>query len=311
VIHLLDLLGTSPSNLYPNDGGRTEMASTRTQAPKKPKTVAIVGAGISGLKAADILLAAGVDVKIFEARDRIGGRVHQIECGGHLVDVGANWIHDTDGNPLVDIAKRTHSELFWRPGASAIVGSDGRTRSPIITTWLGKSLNAIMAQAYDYSAKHSDEIDPGESLMDFVHEKAWSAYRGAPDYLQDLLNEAERFGLFIGERTSRQSLKFLTYEEGPGGTDAFNASTYREILGYIASRAAKAGVIHMGKEVTKITYDTFGDVKGVIVITADGMKETFDEVVITCPLGWLKQHQKAVFTPSLPRALSVAIDNVG
>lgn len=37
--------------------------------------IGIVGAGISGLRAADILLQNGLEVTIFEARDRIGGRV--------------------------------------------------------------------------------------------------------------------------------------------------------------------------------------------------------------------------------------------
>jgi monoamine oxidase len=39
------------------------------------KHVCIVGAGISGLRCADILLSHGFKVTILEARDRIGGRV--------------------------------------------------------------------------------------------------------------------------------------------------------------------------------------------------------------------------------------------
>jgi monoamine oxidase len=37
--------------------------------------VGIVGAGISGLRCADVLLSQGFEVTILEARNRIGGRV--------------------------------------------------------------------------------------------------------------------------------------------------------------------------------------------------------------------------------------------
>lgn len=40
-------------------------------------SVGIVGAGIAGLRCADVLIQAGMKVTILEARDRIGGRVAQ------------------------------------------------------------------------------------------------------------------------------------------------------------------------------------------------------------------------------------------
>jgi len=46
-------------------------------SPEIPKKVVIVGAGISGLRAAAVLLRHGVDVVILEGReDRIGGRIY-------------------------------------------------------------------------------------------------------------------------------------------------------------------------------------------------------------------------------------------
>lgn len=44
--------------------------------------ICVVGAGISGLRCADILLQQGFQVTILEARNRIGGRVSvsTVEC---------------------------------------------------------------------------------------------------------------------------------------------------------------------------------------------------------------------------------------
>lgn len=41
---------------------------------RRPR-VAVIGAGFSGLSCADVLMQNGAHVTIFEARDRVGGRV--------------------------------------------------------------------------------------------------------------------------------------------------------------------------------------------------------------------------------------------
>ena len=47
---------------------------------KRQPHICIVGAGVAGLRCADVLLDAGIKVTINEGRDRIGGRV-STECG--------------------------------------------------------------------------------------------------------------------------------------------------------------------------------------------------------------------------------------
>lgn len=37
--------------------------------------IAVIGAGLAGLRCADILIQNGAKVSVFEARDRVGGRV--------------------------------------------------------------------------------------------------------------------------------------------------------------------------------------------------------------------------------------------
>ncbi len=66
--------------------------------------VAVIGAGFSGLGAAQALASAGRDVTVFEARDRIGGRVWTDTRLGTPLDLGASWIHGVWGNPLTKLA---------------------------------------------------------------------------------------------------------------------------------------------------------------------------------------------------------------
>ncbi|HEX5610870.1 MAG TPA: flavin monoamine oxidase family protein [Solirubrobacterales bacterium] len=58
--------------------------------------VAVVGAGLAGLVAARGLAAAGANVVVLEARDRVGGRLLNEPIGdGKVVEVGGQWIGPT------------------------------------------------------------------------------------------------------------------------------------------------------------------------------------------------------------------------
>jgi phytoene dehydrogenase-like protein len=52
----------------------------------------VVGAGFAGLAAADALRAAGVEVTVLEARDRVGGRVWSVPFAGAVIERGAEFI---------------------------------------------------------------------------------------------------------------------------------------------------------------------------------------------------------------------------
>ena len=53
-----------------------------------PGRVLVIGAGLSGLRCADLLARRGFEVEIFEATDRVGGRVRTDEVDGFRLDRG-------------------------------------------------------------------------------------------------------------------------------------------------------------------------------------------------------------------------------
>ena len=60
--------------------------------------VLILGAGISGLRAAESFHDAGTSFIILEQSDRIGGRIRSEEFAGATIEQGAQWILATDFN---------------------------------------------------------------------------------------------------------------------------------------------------------------------------------------------------------------------
>lgn len=88
--------------------------------------IAIIGAGMCGLTAAQLLAANRKDVLVLEGRSRIGGRIWTDRSFGTTVDVGATWIHGPNGNPISELADRAGLSRIPTDDNSIIRGNGGR-----------------------------------------------------------------------------------------------------------------------------------------------------------------------------------------
>jgi protoporphyrinogen/coproporphyrinogen III oxidase len=87
--------------------------------PSTPRpTALVVGAGIAGLTAAYRLARAGIQVKVLEASDRVGGRMSSDRVNGHIIDRGAQFL-SSEYSLLLSLAKesgcapRIHETSRW------------------------------------------------------------------------------------------------------------------------------------------------------------------------------------------------------
>jgi monoamine oxidase len=114
---------------------RASAAKQKTAAAGRRVDVVIVGAGLAGLTAARDLTAAGRTVAVLEARDRVGGRVHNLDLGGGVVtEAGAEFIGPTQDR-IAALAKdvgvdtyptyNTGDNVYFRNGLALRYSSTG------------------------------------------------------------------------------------------------------------------------------------------------------------------------------------------
>lgn len=264
----------------------------------------IVGAGVAGLTAARLLHAAGRQVVVLEARDRIGGRTWTDRSPGFSVDRGASWIHGLDGNPLTELVAAFGMETAeftvgsFQAGGRPIANYDEEHReldAAATDAWLDD-----VAAADERLAAAVEASEHGESYADVV-ERALAGLGWDPE-------RTERVRAFHRHRTEEQCGADGDEVDAHGlDEDAIDGDEVVFPGGYdaLATALADGLDIRLGQPVTAVEWSA----AGVRVTTAS---ESFEagRVVVTVPLGVLKART-IDFEPALPEAVSGAIDRVG
>jgi monoamine oxidase len=139
------------------------LAACRDDDPARGPTVAIVGGGMAGVHAAYRLAQAGVSCTLFEATDRVGGRMFTgrgLFSNGHLCELGGEFV-DTNHATLWALAEELgivlddreagaagtlKPEVFWVAGVEVPEAT--------LLTQLEATVDGIAA---DYDAAESDD----------------------------------------------------------------------------------------------------------------------------------------------------------
>uniref|UniRef100_V5HSC8 Putative lysine-specific histone demethylase 1a n=1 Tax=Ixodes ricinus TaxID=34613 RepID=V5HSC8_IXORI len=122
---------------------------------KKHGKVIVIGAGISGLAAAQQLQQFGMEVLVLEARDRVGGRIATFRKSSYVADLGAMVVTGLGGNPITVLSKQIKMELHKIKQKCPLFESNGSTVPKDKDEMVEREFNRLL-EATSYLSHHLD-----------------------------------------------------------------------------------------------------------------------------------------------------------
>lgn len=262
--------------------------------------VVVVGAGIAGLAAARVLADNGVEVVVLEARDRIGGRILTVPLAGAAVDLGASWVHDGTGSPMLPYLRRNGIALddaritdmfgaadYWDPRT-------GTFPSPA----LREAVVAAFGELERLAPAAARRSDPRATISATLRTTL-------PDVDDTVRSTLGAFlGVFDGSDATGMgfaSLASFLLTTGASDADMFPRGGY----GRVVERLADGLRIRTSSPVRAVSDDGAG-----VTVTTDDEAVRGSYAIVTIPLGVLKSGD-VTFSPPLPGPVADGIDALG
>ncbi|KAJ8012899.1 hypothetical protein DPEC_G00047670 [Dallia pectoralis] len=295
--------------------------------PSSGVKVVVVGAGLAGLSAASTLVKAGFQhIQVLEAMSRPGGRVHTTRpFGQDIIELGANWIHGQEGNPLFHLARERGLLLEESGSAKTMCLPGSLTPNNYFFEESGRQLpvdevDQVCAFFRGVTSKaFGSELEPShsaQSLGGYLDQEFAQSPLGASKVGQRIFEWCKRSectdeaSSSLYEVSAVQLCHYVALEGGffnclgPGG--------YQALVDTLLDSLAPGSVlcdrpvhsIHWALEEERHAHP-------VSVRCRAGQCFNVDHVIVTVPLGFLKENATAMFEPALPVSKASAIESLG
>jgi monoamine oxidase len=263
--------------------------------------VIIIGAGIAGIIAGNELIKQGVKVLVLEGRERIGGRIWTDTRWNTPIDLGAGWIHGSQGNPLVKLAQDFQvSTVDFDFDDSVVYTANGEEFSNEEVEYYEELFEEFLNSINDLRSQRDDENKQDISLQQVIDKilEDEDLDQEEIEILNFLLNTSIEHEYAASLKDL--SLYYWDQGEGFGDDNLILPQGYNQLLNPLA----KDLDIKLNQIVEKIEWN-----QNIKITTNQGIFKS-KYAIITLPLGVLKSG-KVEFSPSLPDEKQEAIQRLG
>lgn len=269
--------------------------------------VLIIGAGISGLAAAHQLNHLGIKTTVLEAKDRIGGRIHDNSSLGVTVGNGAQLLNGCTNNPLIVLSHQAGVPVRELSDKCCLINPNGEKVNEKMDSQMDFHFNAILDIIADWRRNKDSVMDLSlldkfrETHQHFLDESQLSFTREQETLLNFHIGNLEyACGASL---TNVSTLHWDQNEDYPqfSGKNVFFSNGFSQIL----EKMADTVDIVYNTEITSVDYKD-----KVVVTSEDGQTWTGDKVIVTLPLAVLRS-KKITFRPPLPQNKTTAVEQLG
>lgn len=293
-------------------------------------TVLVVGAGMAGLKTTIDLTAAGVQVTVLEARDRLGGRLYSEPTpSGHTIDIGASWFHDCLVNPLFEkyfkgANRGKKLEAAFDDYGTDYVNIDGKV--DIFKSSLEECSNELMSYLKFITSNlpKDQDLSMRQACYDYLKKKAYSMDAQQLRLTHLLVRYVECWFGSAWENVSARTFAGLEHIGRNllclNGFQTVYEGEMEDLLNLTGKSSPEELLVpnhfgvqfHINTEVSKISKN-YSNGKIEISTKSSGMF-TCDYLVVTTPLAVLKLTDPIetgciTWSPALPAQIRDALDS--